>query len=177
MFFAEKVFRGPRRSVGRLPTLDFAICAFSFRPAAPLLISGSVGPALRTLALHHMHRHDFPGGHANQKEACCPAAALDRLCSHTVVVTHHAMQCTLPKAPHFTFSPSHPLISHQSSVISLSPFHPHPLRPLPLTFWPGVHARCRGPRRLLAPTSLILIHPNALARSLRWIVHAFLGRR
>lgn len=127
MFFAEKVFRGPRRSVGRLSTLDFAICAFSFRPAAPLLTSGSVGPALRTLALLTCIGAASPAAtRIKRKHAARRARPLRWIvsagCSHTVVVTHHAMQCTLPKAPHFTFSPSHPLISHQSSVIS----HHHP---------------------------------------------------
>lgn len=134
VFFAEKVFRGPRRSVtvGRLSTLDFAICAFSFRPAAPLLTSGSVGPALRTLALLTCIGAASPAAtRIKRKHAARRARPLRWIvsagCSHTVVVTHHAMQCTLPKAPHFTFSPSHPLIlssaiSHQSS----SPIHPLP---------------------------------------------------
>lgn len=164
MFFAE-VFRGPRRSVGRLSTLDFAICAFSFRPAAPLLTSGSVGPALRTLALLTCIGATSPAAtRIKRKQAARRARPLRWIvsagCSHTVVVTHHAMQCMLPKAPHFTFSPSHPLISHQSSVIITHSPSPSPTVPLPLTFWPGVHARCRAPRRLLAPTSLILILPR-----------------
>lgn len=41
------------------------------------------GPGPAHLGSAHMHRRGFPGGHANQKEACCPpcpAASLDRLC-------------------------------------------------------------------------------------------------
>lgn len=131
MFFAEKVFRGPRRSVGRLSTLDFAICAFSFRPAAPLLTSGSVGPALRTLALLTCIGAASPAAtRIKRKHAARRARPLRWIvsagCSHTVVVTHHAMQCTLPKAPHFTFSPSRLILSSVISHQSSSPIHTLP---------------------------------------------------